>query len=135
MGRLRWCRDCTDNGPLDHPDRHPNRLRPGQPGGVWHDLASWPHGSGHVRPKAPAIHDDASFRKAYRGTMKNGVSDMYAGLGREFETRQEHHTHLKTNSIVESGTDTPTRAGPNPLELARKRGLFQEAVHKAKRGL
>jgi len=87
------------------------------------------------RSDAPAIHDDASFRRAYTGKREHGNSDMFNGLGRDFETRQDHNAYLKANHIVEAGIDTPTRAGPKPLDLARKRGLFREAVHKAKRGL
>ena len=69
------------------------------------------------------------MRRAY-----NYGNGMAAGLGQKFETRTAHHDYLKAHGLVEASQDTPKRARPSAVELARKRRLFEQAYEKVRRG-
>ena len=114
MAKLQLCRECNANRPVNEP-------------GIWHDPAAWPHEASENL--APAIHDDISFRRAY-----NYGNGMAAGLGQKFESRAAHNDYLKANGLVEASQDTPKRARPSAVELARKRRLFEQAYEKVRRG-
>ena len=117
MPRLRLCSECNAGRRLAEPS-------------IWHDPAAWPH---EVRENsAPAVHDDISFRRAYG--FGKPCTGMRAGLGREFDSRADHHAYLAANGLVEASQDTPKRARPSAVELARKRRLFEKAYEKARRG-
>jgi len=124
MPRLRHCPGCSEGATDDHPDWRPGRLFGG--GSVYHRLDQWPHEPERLRPTTPAIHDDASYRRAYG-------PGAAMGLGFVPETRQDHRDTMRRMGLAEGAPETPGRA-PSAVEIARKRGLFDQAVRKVKRG-
>lgn len=112
MARLRYCRRCSNEG---HED-------------PWHPLSDWPHdervpggfyiGQGN---KAPAIHDDWSYRRAYGSGARAGLlGNPHASLeAAGLDTRQGHRDYLRRHGLAEGAPDTPGR-GPDAKAIASK---------------